>query len=63
MYDDSDSKEEGYPPVGNRGSPGMGPSSPAVIRGGLAVLMVAIILDQHGCRAVSHYTRVLVRDR
>lgn len=32
----------------------VGSSSPAVIRGGLAVLMVAIILDQHRCRAVSH---------
>uniref|UniRef100_A0A8W8L8A4 Uncharacterized protein n=1 Tax=Magallana gigas TaxID=29159 RepID=A0A8W8L8A4_MAGGI len=39
----------------------VGSSPQAVIRGGLAVLMVAIILDQHRCRAVSHYTRVLVR--
>lgn len=40
----------------------VGPSSPAVIRGGLAVLMVSIILEQHGCRAVSHYTQMLVSD-
>lgn len=47
-------------PLVERGILRVRPSSPAVIRGGSAVLMVAIILHRNGFRTVSHYTRVLV---
>lgn len=63
IYDDPGSDEESYLPLVVRGTPRVGPSYPSVLRGELAMLITAIMLDKHGCRSVGHYTPVLVKDQ
>uniref|UniRef100_A0A8W8IEG6 Uncharacterized protein n=1 Tax=Magallana gigas TaxID=29159 RepID=A0A8W8IEG6_MAGGI len=44
----------------SKGYPQSGTEFPSRHKRGLAVLMVAVILEQHGCRAVSHYTQIVI---